>query len=76
MDTGLAGIEGLAATLGAGVGNLDGSEDAGPSKKKKRRKEDGGEDAETDGGHSPEDLAAEILKRKPQAPVASALELT
>ena len=74
---GIPGIEGLAGALGAGVGNLDVPEDPGPSqKKKKRRKGETADDAETDGGHSPEDLAGEIARRKPQAPMASALELS
>ena len=76
VDTGLLGIEGLAGALGAGVGGTEDLEEPAPSKKKKRRREDVAEDAETDGGHSPDNFAAEIAKRKPQAPVASALELT
>ena len=72
---GIPGIEGLAGALGAGVGNLDVPEDPGPSRRR-RRKGETVEDAETDGGHSPEDLAGEIARRKPQAPMASALELS
>ena len=75
VDTGLPGIEGLANALGAGVGGDDIVEEAGPVRKKKRRKGDGGDEAETDGGHSPEDLAGEIAKRKPLPPMSSALEL-